>query len=111
MIVVEHDEDTMWAADRVVDFGPGPGVRGGKIVAHGTPKEVAASKQSVTGAYLAAGNRSRSPPRRRAGNGQSLVVRGVTHNNLTGTTPRFRWASLCASPESRGRARVRSSMT
>lgn len=82
VIVVEHDEDTMWAADRIVDFGPGPGVRGGKVVAQGTPSEVARHKDSITGAFLSGREAIEVPKQRRAGNGQQLVVKGVRHNNL-----------------------------
>ena len=82
VVVVEHDEDTMLAADHMVDFGPGPGVRGGHIVAHGAPKEVAANAGSLTGKYLSGERQIAIPSSRREGNGRKLVVRGARHNNL-----------------------------
>ncbi len=82
VVVVEHDEDTMRAADHMVDFGPGPGVRGGHIVAHGPPEEVAANPNSVTGKYLTGERRIGVPASRREGNGRKVVVRGARHNNL-----------------------------
>ncbi len=82
VVVVEHDEDTMRAADHIVDFGPGPGVRGGRIVAHGSPQQVAANADSVTGKYLTGERRIAVPESRRPGNGQNLVVCGARHNNL-----------------------------
>ena len=66
VVVVEHDEDTMRAADHLVDFGPGPGVKGGEVVAQGTIADLARSRQSLTGAYLA-GQESRSRSRKSAG--------------------------------------------
>jgi excinuclease ABC subunit A len=65
VIVVEHDRDTMLAADRIVDFGPGPGVRGGRIVSQGTPAEVAADPQSITGGYLSGREEIAIPAKRR----------------------------------------------
>jgi excinuclease ABC subunit A len=65
VIVVEHDEETMRAADLIVDFGPGPGVRGGHIVATGTIEDIAASEASVTGAYLAGKKEIEVPKTRR----------------------------------------------
>ncbi|MCA9178982.1 MAG: excinuclease ABC subunit UvrA [Planctomycetales bacterium] len=82
VVVVEHDEDTIRAADHVIDFGPGPGVRGGEIVAEGAPAEVAGSPRSVTGKYLSGARRIETPTTRREGSGEKLVVRGATHNNL-----------------------------
>ena len=83
VVVVEHDEDTMRAADHIVDFGPGPGVRGGHVVAEGTFAEVTSSKESVTGAFLSGRRRIEVPSSRRQSNGRgSLVVRGARHNNL-----------------------------
>ena len=83
LIVVEHDEETMRAADQVVDFGPGPGVKGGRIVAHGSVEEVAKSKRSVTGQFLS-GKRSIEPPRElRAIDGpEQLTVHGARFHNL-----------------------------
>ena len=82
VIVVEHDEDTMRAADHLVDFGPGPGVRGGEIVAAGSLAAVIAQPRSVTGQYLAGTRRIAVPAARRDRNGKCLVVRGARHNNL-----------------------------
>jgi len=84
VVVVEHDEDTIRAADWVVDFGPGPGKRGGEVVAAGTPDDVARSDRSVTGAFLAGRDRIEVPARRRKPTGQSLRLEGVRHNNLQG---------------------------
>jgi excinuclease ABC subunit A len=84
VLVVEHDEDTMRAADHIVDFGPGPGVRGGQVVAAGTMRELAANPASVTGQYLSGVRQIAVPRERRPGNGLSLVIRGARHNNLKG---------------------------
>src|SRR5262249_56840922 len=65
VVVVEHDEETMRAADYIVDFGPGPGVRGGKVVAAGSYEDVTASKQSLTGQYLTGGRQIPIPEKRR----------------------------------------------
>ncbi len=82
VIVVEHDEDTMRAADHVVDFGPGPGVRGGKVVVSGPVEAVMADERSVTGQYLRGTRAIPVPAGRRAPNEKRLVVRGASHNNL-----------------------------
>jgi|688.fasta_scaffold07637_7 excinuclease ABC subunit A len=82
VVVVEHDEDTIRAADWVVDFGPGPGKRGGEVVAAGTPDDVARSPRSVTGAFLAGRDGIPVPKQRRQPRGSSLVLKGVRHNNL-----------------------------
>ncbi len=82
VIVVEHDEDTIRAADWVVDLGPGAGVHGGRVVAAGTPAEVAANPESLTGKFLSGALSVAVPERRRAGNGLSVAVRGARHNNL-----------------------------
>ncbi len=82
LIVVEHDEDTMRAADTIVDFGPGPGVRGGELLTAGSIEEIAANPKSITGGFL---NRSRQihrPAERRRGNGNRVKVVGAKHNNL-----------------------------
>jgi excinuclease ABC subunit A len=84
VVVVEHDEDTIRAADWVVDFGPGPGKRGGEVVAAGTPDAVAASERSITGAFLAGRDRIEVPERRRPPTEKSLRLEGVRHNNLKG---------------------------
>ena len=82
VIVVEHDEDTMRAADEIVDFGPGPGVRGGRIVAAGPAERLAREPESLTGQYLSGRRRIEVPARRRPATGSRLVVRGARHNNL-----------------------------
>lgn len=82
VLVVEHDEDTMWAADTVVDFGPGPGVRGGHVVAIGSAKKIAQDKNSVTGAYLSGRRMIPVPETRRPLGDRRLIVRGAKHNNL-----------------------------
>ena len=82
LIVVEHDEDTMRAADFIVDVGPGAGSRGGEIVAAGTLDEILACDRSVTGQYLSGVKKIPVPSARRVGNGQYLTVRGAKENNL-----------------------------
>ena len=82
LIVVEHDEDTMRAADFIVDVGPGAGSHGGEIVAAGTLDEIVASPRSVTGQYLSGVKKIPVPSRRRSGNGEFLKVSGARENNL-----------------------------
>ncbi len=82
LIVVEHDEDTMRAADYIVDIGPGAGIHGGEIVCAGTPEEVMACEGSVTGDYLAGRRKIPVPEVRRKGNGKILTVKGAAENNL-----------------------------
>ena len=82
LIVVEHDEDTMRAADYIVDVGPGAGSHGGEIVAAGTLDEIIAEPRSITGQYLSGVKKIPVPSSRRAGNGAVLAVRGATENNL-----------------------------
>ncbi len=82
LIVVEHDEDTMRAADYIIDIGPGAGVHGGEVVAAGTPEEVMASEKSLTGQYLSGKKKIAVPKVRRKGNGAVLTVRGAQENNL-----------------------------
>ena len=82
LIVVEHDEDTMRAADFIVDVGPGAGSRGGEIVASGTLPEIFACERSITGQYLFGVKKIPVPSTRRAGNGQTLSIRGAAENNL-----------------------------
>ena len=82
LIVVEHDEETMRAADFIVDIGPGPGVHGGEVVAAGTPEEVAKVDASITGRYLAGKEKIEVPSSRRKGNGKYLTVKGAECNNL-----------------------------
>ena len=82
LIVVEHDEDTMRAADYIVDIGPGAGVHGGKVVACGTAEDIMNTPESITGDYLAGRKKVPVPAVRRKGNGKQLVVRGACENNL-----------------------------
>ena len=82
LLVVEHDEDTMRAADYIVDIGPGAGIHGGEVVAAGTPEEVMANPNSLTGQYLSGKKRIPVPETRRPGNGKSLKVIGAAENNL-----------------------------
>ena len=82
LIVVEHDEDTMRAADYLIDIGPGAGSHGGHVVAAGTPKEVMAHPDSLTGQYLSGKKKIEIPARRREGSGKWLTVRGARENNL-----------------------------
>ena len=87
VIVVEHDEDAIWAADYVVDVGPGAGVHGGEIVAEGTPAEIAANPNSLTGHYLSGERTVAIPARRRAGDpGRELAIVGARGNNLKNVT-------------------------
>ncbi len=82
LIVVEHDEETMRAADYIVDIGPGAGVNGGNVVAAGSIDDICACPESVTGQYLSGKKHIPVPASRRAGNGKSLVIRGASENNL-----------------------------
>ena len=82
LIVVEHDEDTMRAADYIVDVGPGAGSHGGEIVASGTLEDIIACPRSVTGQYLSGAKKIPVPSRRRSGNGSTLKVLGASENNL-----------------------------
>jgi len=89
VIVVEHDEEAIRAADHVLDIGPGAGVHGGRVVAEGTPEEIAANPDSLTGAYLSGRRSIEVPPQRREGNGKWLRVIGATGNNLKDVTAEF----------------------
>ena len=82
LIVVEHDEDTIRAADYVVDVGPGAGIHGGDLVATGTPEDIMACENSVTGQYLKGSKSIAVPQKRRSGNGKILSVKGAAQNNL-----------------------------
>ncbi|MGI5817139.1 MAG: excinuclease ABC subunit UvrA [Armatimonadota bacterium] len=89
ILVVEHDEQTIRAADYVVDFGPGAGQRGGEIVAMGTPAQIARRAASLTGRYLSNRDEIPVPAQRRNGDGGRLVLRGANHNNLRDLTVEF----------------------
>lgn len=82
VIVVEHDEDTIRAADHLIDIGPGAGVHGGHIVAQGSPAEVEKDPNSLTGKYLSGAEKIAVPKTRRKGNGKELVIRAATEHNL-----------------------------
>jgi excinuclease ABC subunit A len=86
VVVVEHDEDTMRAADHIIDFGPGPGVRGGEVVANGDLATIKKAKRSVTGQFLAGKAEIAVPKKRRATNDRWLRVVGAAHNNLKDIT-------------------------
>lgn len=89
VVVVEHDEETMRAADHVVDFGPGPGVRGGELVVEGSVKDLLNSKRSVTGQYLSGRRKIEVPKERRTGGKDAIVVKNAAHNNLKGIDVSF----------------------
>lgn len=82
LIVVEHDEDTMRAADYLIDIGPGAGENGGQVIAAGTPKQVEKKRNSLTGQYLLGKKYIAIPNERRKGNGKKIVVKGASENNL-----------------------------
>ncbi len=82
VIVVEHDEGTIRAADHVIDLGPGAGVHGGRIVAQGTPEEIIQNEESLTGQFLSGEFQIHCPKTPRASNGKTLSIRGAQHNNL-----------------------------
>ena len=86
VIVVEHDEETIWEADRIVDFGPGPGVNGGEIVVNGDLEDLLNSKQSLTGGYLSGKLQIPIPKKRRKLTKESLTIKGATHHNLKNVT-------------------------
>ncbi|MDM4017353.1 excinuclease ABC subunit UvrA [Roseiconus lacunae] len=88
IVVVEHDEATMRAADRLIDVGPGAGAGGGEIIAQGTPKQIQANRNSVTGRYLSGADSVPIPETRRRSE-QTLVLRGVTTHNLKGIDVQF----------------------
>ncbi len=89
VLVVEHDEDTMRAADWLVDIGPGAGEHGGRIVAEGTLWDLQRCEESVTGQFLSGARAIHAPRQRRPGNGKTLTVRGATENNLKGVEVDF----------------------
>ena len=82
VIVVEHDEDAISAADHIIDIGPGAGIHGGKVIAEGTAKQIKANKDSVTGQFLSGVRSIKIPQQRNKGNGKQLKVTGATGNNL-----------------------------
>ena len=82
LIVVEHDEDTMYAADQIIDIGPGAGIHGGNVIAQGTAEEIKKNKESITGQYLNGDKKILVPKKRRTGNGHALEIKGASENNL-----------------------------
>lgn len=82
LIVVEHDEDTMYAADHIIDIGPGAGIEGGELVAEGTIKDIIACERSITGQYLSGKKMIAVPGERRKGNGNVISIIGAAENNL-----------------------------
>ncbi|MEO1563149.1 MAG: excinuclease ABC subunit UvrA [Pseudomonadota bacterium] len=89
VIVVEHDEEAIRTADYVLDIGPGAGVHGGQIIARGTPSDIAAEENSVTGQYLTGKREIAVPLERRTGNGKKITISGATGNNLKNITAAF----------------------
>jgi excinuclease ABC subunit A len=96
VIVVEHDEDTIRAADHLIEMGPGAGVHGGRVVAQGTLKDLLACKASPTGQFLSGRRTIETPVRRRPGNGRRLVVRGAREHNLQAIDVAFPLGTLTA---------------
>ena len=89
VIVVEHDEETMYAADHIIDIGPGAGIHGGEVIAEGTVEEIKACENSVTGQYLSGKRFIPVPEKRRKGNGLFLEVKGAAQNNLKNINVKF----------------------
>ena len=89
LIVVEHDEDTMYAADQIIDIGPGAGVHGGKVMAQGTAEEIKYVENSITGAYLSGRKQIPVPKKRRTGNKRNIEIVGATENNLKNISVKF----------------------
>ena len=94
LIVVEHDEDTMRAADYLVDVGPGAGIHGGEVVASGSVSDIESCPRSVTGAYLSGRKRIEVPSNRRKGNGKKLTILGASCHNLKGIDVSFPLGTL-----------------
>ena len=89
VLVVEHDEDTMYAADQIIDIGPGPGVHGGKVIAQGTVEEIKQISESITGQYLSGKKQILVPKKRRKSNGKAIEVKGATEHNLKNVNVKF----------------------
>ncbi|MDO4869427.1 MAG: excinuclease ABC subunit UvrA [Bacillota bacterium] len=82
LIVVEHDEETMYAADQIIDIGPGAGINGGELVAQGTVEDIKACERSITGQYLSGKKKIEIPAARRKGSGKYITIKGAEENNL-----------------------------
>ena len=82
LIVVEHDEDTMYAADQIIDIGPGPGIHGGNVIAQGTAEKIKLVSESITGQYLSGRKKIDVPKKRRKSNGKAIEILGATEHNL-----------------------------
>ena len=89
VLVVEHDEDTMYAADQIIDIGPGAGLHGGKVMAQGTVEEIKLSEGSITGDYLSGRKQIRVPEKRRKSNGRAIEVKGAVEHNLKNINVKF----------------------
>ena len=89
VLVVEHDEDTMYAADQIIDIGPGAGVHGGYVLAQGTAEQIKKVKESITGAYLSGRKKIEVPEKRRKGNGLNIEIKGAKENNLKNIDVKF----------------------
>ncbi|MCI8609444.1 MAG: excinuclease ABC subunit UvrA [Firmicutes bacterium] len=89
LVVVEHDEDTMYVADHIVDIGPGAGIHGGELVAQGTVEDIKACPESLTGQYLSGVRKIYVPDHRREGNGHFITVKGARENNLKNIDVKF----------------------
>jgi len=94
LIVVEHDEEIMNQADYLVDIGPGAGVHGGRVIAEGTPEEVKANTDSITGNYLSGREKIEVPKSRRPGNGNYIEINGASENNLNNINVKFKCGCL-----------------
>ena len=89
VLVVEHDEDTMYAADQIIDIGPGAGIHGGYVMAQGTVEEIKKANNSITGQYLSGRKKIRVPEKRRKSNGKAIEVIGASENNLKNINVKF----------------------
>ena len=89
VLVVEHDEDTMYAADQIIDIGPGAGVHGGKVIAQGTAEEIKLVPESITGQYISGKKQILVPKKRRKSNGKAIEVKGATEHNLKNINVKF----------------------
>ena len=89
VLVVEHDEDTMYAADQIIDIGPGAGVHGGNVIAQGTAEEIKLVPESITGQYLSGKKQILVPKKRRKSNGKAIEVKGATEHNLKNINVKF----------------------